>query len=519
MVAWRGARSKPRFRDAVAGSLTVRLVQSSDMDMTKFGQILSAIADRGLPWVKLPTNAAPLRRASALAHALIGERGEAAGIALARELVELYERLTPEETVGFLDMLCREFAPDETKLQAAAAAYAAAPSDARLLALSALVEAPRQELLRRMNMAPHGTAVLVRMRQALLGLLRERPDLQVLDADLKHLLSSWFNRGFLKLERIDWRTPAVILEKLMEYEAVHAIQGWDDLRRRLASDRRCFAFFHPALGDEPLIFVEIALTTGIARSVQALLARAPETARSAPPPDTAIFYSISNCQPGLRGISFGNFLIKQVVEELQAELPGLTCFSTLSPIPGFRSWLDRQIANGVRNLLNADERAGIMARLTEADRRLGAKGAFKAMLADPRWPENADRRAALEAPLGRLCAEFLLGVRSAKGPTDAVARFHLGNGARIEQVDFLGDVSPKGLKQSYGMMVNYRYELSQIEANHEAFVRSGAVARSAAIDQLVAAPSVAARARQLPQLLAARLRHPPAKPPGKRTRS
>jgi len=488
------------------------------MDMNKFGQILSAIADRGLPWVKLPTSAAPLRRASALAHSLIGERGEAAGIALARELVELYERLSPEETVAFLDMLCTEFAPDAAKLQAAASAYAAAPSDERLLALSALVEAPRQELLRRMNMAPHGTAALVRMREVLLGLLRERPALKLLEADLKHLLSSWFNRGFLKLERIDWRTPAVILEKLMQYEAVHAIQGWDDLRRRLAPDRRCFAFFYPALGDEPLIFVEIALTTGIARSVQALLERGPEAARGAPPPDTAIFYSISNCQPGLRGISFGNFLIKQVVEELQAELPGLTCFSTLSPIPGFRSWLDRQIATGTRNLLTADERAAITARLGDGARRLGAKGGFKAMLADPRWPEDAGRRAALKPPLSRLCAEFLLGARAAKGPTDPVARFHLGNGARVEQVDFLGDVSAKGLKQSYGMMVNYRYELSQIEANHEAFVRSFTVARSAALDQLVAGPSVAARARQLPQLLAARL-HPPAKPTAKRTRS
>jgi malonyl-CoA decarboxylase len=459
-------------------------------------RMLSSVADRGLPWVKLPgASVPPLERARRLARGLVGEQGEAAGVALARELVVAYEALSADEKLEFLRILATEFAPDEARLKAAMAAYAEDPSPDRLLALGQAVEPPRQELFRRMNMSPGGTATLIRMRETLFPALKKEPVLKVDDADLRHLLGSWFNRGFLELRRIDWHTPADILEKLIAYEAVHAIEGWEDLRRRLAPDRRCFGFFHPALRDEPLIFVEIALTKGLAASVQPLLepldpasggAAAIEAARAA---DTAIFYSISNCQPGLRGISFGNFLIKQVVTELQQEIPSLKVFSTLSPIPGFRAWLDRRIAAGAPGLLTADERKalGQAAEGEAAEHGRGTKGAFKAQLSRPDWPDDPAAPKALKGPLTRLTAEYLVAPGSKRGPSDPVARFHLGNGARVERINFLGDTSPKGLRESYGMMVNYRYELAEIEANHEAFVKTGRVARASGVDKLLAA--------------------------------
>jgi malonyl-CoA decarboxylase len=333
-------------------------------------------------------------------------------------------------------------------------------------------------------MGPAGTALLVGMRALLLTQLRRHRELKPLDADLKHLLSSWFNRGFLELRRIDWDTPAAILEKLIAYEAVHEIAGWADLRRRLAPDRRCFAFFHPALANEPLIFVEVALTRGMASAIAPLLqdeVRPNGGGSSGGRPDTAIFYSISNCQPGLRGVSFGNLLIKQVVEGLQAELPGLKRFATLSPVPGFRRWLERRVAGGARGLLRDEERAAIKA----AAGRPGAKGAFRALLAAPEFPEEAAIAAALEAPLMRLCAEYLTAENGGKGPDDPVARFHLGNGARLERINWRANVARRGLDESYGLMVNYLYDPATIEANHEAFLHAGTVARSAAIDALL----------------------------------
>ena len=254
--------------------------------------------------------------------------------------------LSPEDRQAFLRYLADRFGPDPAELQDAATRYLADPTQEHAMALTEVAEPPRQELLRRMNMSPGGTAALVALRREVLGLLRGQPELKPLDSDLRHLFTSWFNRGFLELRRIDWQTPAAVLEKLIDYEAVHEIQGWDDLRRRLAPDRRCFGFFHPALPGEPLIFVEVALTEGLATAVQPLLVHGrggEEAARAAAEKaDTAIFYSISNCQEGLRGISFGNFLIKQVVEELKAELPRLTRFATLSPVPGLRRALERQ---------------------------------------------------------------------------------------------------------------------------------------------------------------------------------
>jgi malonyl-CoA decarboxylase len=295
------------------------------------------------------TQPASLDHAKQLAAKLLSERGEASGALVSRELNDVLRALDGNDRHGFQRYLATTFQPDSNALRAAAERYLTEATAEAAAAVARAAEPPRQELLRRMNMAPGGTAALIAMRREITAHLREKPELRLLDADLKHLLASWFNRGFLELRRIDWQSPAAVLEKLIAYEAVHEIKGWDDLRRRLAPDRRCFVFFHPALPGEPLIFVEVALVLGLATSMPPLLSQDGDegAARAqAENADTAIFYSISNCQEGLRGVSFGNFLIKQVVEELKAEFPQLTQFSTLSPVPGLRRWLGQRLANG-----------------------------------------------------------------------------------------------------------------------------------------------------------------------------
>jgi malonyl-CoA decarboxylase len=457
-------------------------------------RVWSGIADRGRAYAEMPAaGLPPLDRAQRLARALLSERGEASGAAVARDLLDSLGTLEGADRLAFFTFVATDFGPDEAALRKACEAWLAAPGLTGAARLAEAAEAPRQELLRRMNMAPGGTATLVALRQELLGLLAAEPALKLLDDDLRHLFASWFNRGFLELRRIDWQTPAAVLEKLIRYEAVHEIQGWEDLRRRLAADRRCFAFFHPALPGEPLIFVEVALVRGMADAVAPLLARdgAPGSARAA---DTAIFYSISNCQAGLRGISFGNFLIKQVVEELKAELPQLARFATLSPVPGFRRWLERQLA-GAQTLFRADE----IAALGAGDPAAG----FRA-LAGSGWQNDPARRAALRGMLLRLAATYLTRPTAGPGGMDPVARFHLGNGARLERINWLGNTAPRGIEESYGAMVNYLYDPEAIEANHEAFVRSATVARSAEVERLLDAGGAAPRPRRgLARLLGA----------------
>ena len=466
------------------------------MSRTWLSQMLNSIADRGLAWIKVPAVAGSVEKARALAKSLLSERGEASGTALARELVELYTGMSTDQKLAFLQALSEDYNPDAERVREAAAMYISDQSPDALLALSRAVEPPRQELLRRFNMAPDGTRTLVSMRELLIDHVRKVPELKPLEADLKHLFSSWFNRGFLQIERIDWQSSAAVLEKLIAYEAVHAIDGWDDLHHRVGPGRRCFAFFHPALRDEPLIFVEVALTDGISDAVQPLLDRTgpqpPETRANA-----AIFYSISNCQPGLRGVSFGNFLIKQVVSDLLAELPQLKIFSTLSPIPGFRRWLERRVGEGKANLLTQDERRAI----TEAAGRRGAKGAFGELLRRDDLLDDPAVAEALRPVLMRLCAIYLLG--DGKGPTDPVARFHLGNGARVERINWRGDVSRKGIRESFGLMVNYRYEMDEIEANHEAFARHQTVARSSTVDALAQSRRTSRRSGRLLSLASA----------------
>ncbi len=477
-------------------------------------RLWSSIADRGRPYAHVPeASAPPLDRAQGLAEALLSERGEASGAAVARELQATLRGLGAEGRAAFYHLLAAGFGPDQDSLRNAAEAYLADPTPELALRLAAAAEPPRQELLRRMNMAPGGTAALVAMRKDVLGLLRAHPGLKTLDADLRHLLASWFNRGFLELRRIDWQTPAAVLEKLITYEAVHEIQGWEDLRRRLAADRRCFGFFHPALPGEPLIFVEVALTEGLASAVQPLLAHdrsggedaACERAALA---DTAIFYSISNCQEGLRGISFGNFLIKQVVEELKLELPRLVRFSTLSPVPGFRRWLERRLdtatdeavaASGVA-IFREDEAERLAAAAPDA---ADAVAAFRTLIGGGEWWRDTARAEVLWTPLLRLCAEYLTRPNTGEGAAiDPVARFHLGNGARLECINWLGNTSTRGMKEAFGVMVNYLYDPNAIEANHEAFVRSGVVPRSPQVEALLSPsmPSEPPPKRRLPHI-------------------
>jgi malonyl-CoA decarboxylase len=408
------------------------------------------------------------RKAIDLGRALLSEQGEFSGAALARDALAAYHELPEPGIAGFFDHLVHEFSPDTSAVVRAADAYRDNPSWDRLLALQQIVEPARQELFRRLNMAPGGTVALVAMRQQVLRGLTAHPDWRVIDADLAHLFGSWFNRGFLRLERIDWNTSAIVLEKLIDYEAVHQIQGWQDLRRRLEADRRCFAFFHPALPREPLIFIEVALTRGMSAAVQPLLeveAPVAEPGRA----DTAIFYSITNCQDGLRGISFGNLLIKQVVQELQAELPRIGRFATLSPLPGFRNWLDRAIAEP-----GSIPKAGTMMQALQH-------------LQTSDWHRRPEIVQQLEPAVLELAACYLLEAKADGEPLDAVARFHLGNGARLERLNWLADVSEHGMQRSAGVMVNYEYRLADVEDNHEAYAREHRVIASADVRRLARA--------------------------------
>ncbi len=372
----------------------------------------------------------------ALSHRLLTARGEASGAAIADRILMLVEKAEDTGLRRFFAALRDEF---EVDLEAVLSAAERAREDGTALkTLQLASEPPRQELFRRLNAAPRGTVRLVNIRQKLLRALKRDATLAPIDSDLRHLLRSWFNRGFLVPARIDWDSSANLLEKIIAYEAVHAIDTWDALRERLVpDDRRCFAFFHPAMPDEPLIFVEVALTRGLADSIDDILA-APRKGIMAAEADTAIFYSISNCQPGLAGISFGAFLIKQVAADLKVELPNLSTFSTLSPVPGLSRWTETQ---GVR---------------------------------------------VTDTALPAIAAAFLAEAKDGSGrPVDPVAKFHLGNGAELHRINTGADLSAKGKAQSHGVMVNYRYELDRVEMRHEAFVEDGTLALSRSVKSLL----------------------------------
>jgi malonyl-CoA decarboxylase len=432
-----------------------------------FSDLLTSISERGRTLLRRvgsyeskPDGAELIE----LCEALLSGRGEASGTAIARQILDRYHHLDEAERLALFEALTRDFGPDREKLAKAVESWRSQPDDQDASDLHFASEPRRQELIRRLNRTPGGTSGLVAMRADLLRIMKSHKELAALDRDVAHLLTSWFNRGFLVLRRIDWSTPANILEQIIRYEAVHEIRDWDDLRRRIDPiDRRCYAFFHPALVDEPLIFVEVALTESIPGAIAPLLAEdrqlvPTERAR------TAVFYSISNTQRGLTGISFGSFLIKQVVEELQRELPKLENFVTLSPVPGFMQWLKQ-----------ADD-----VPVTDADREVLRN------LETPDWFANPELTTQLRSVLEPLAAYYFLKARTPKGRLiDSVERFHIGNGARLERIDWLGDLSPKGLRESAGIMVNYLYRLEDIEKNHEAYANQGEIAASSAVKRLL----------------------------------
>jgi malonyl-CoA decarboxylase len=437
-----------------------------------FGDMLQTISDRGRKLLDRTRKRGPDAVTQSadfvvLCEDLLSGRGEASGVALAREILVRYSALTIGPRIAFFEALAQRFGPDRARMQSAIEAWQKKPSDETAAELHVAAEPRRQELFRRLNLAPGGTAALVRMREHLIDAMSHRPDLAVVDADFVHLFSSWFNRGFLVLRDIDWSTPANILEKIIKHEAVHKIRSWDDLRRRIdPPDRCCFAFFHPALYDEPLIFVEVALTDEIPGAIGPILA-AKRDPMDKDDVDTAVFYSISNCQRGLAGVSFGNFLIKQVVEEVSRENPNLKRFVTLSPVPGFAGWLKRERNSGSSRALTPED--------IEALSNLDIEG----------WWQVPETRKPVEEPLMRAAAWYFLYGRNSRGlPIDPVARFHLGNGARLEQMHFLADGSENGIRQSFGLMVNYLYDLDDIEKNHEAFAENRMVVASNAVKKL-----------------------------------
>ena len=446
------------------------------MNTSFFGELLQTISERGRALIRSRerrgTDATRSESLIELCDHLLSGRGEASGVALAREILSRYAELTTGPRIAFFEALAQRFGPDKARMETAIAAWRDTANDETAAEVHAASEPRRQELFRRLNLAPGGTVALVRMREQLLDVLARRDaDLGAVDDDFVHLFSSWFNRGFLVLRRIDWSTPAIVLEKIIRYEAVHAIHDWDDLRRRIdPPDRRCFAFFHPALVDDPLIFVEVAITRDIPGAIAPILSSEREVTEI-DKARTAVFYSISNCQRGLAGVSFGNFLIKQVVEEISREMPKLSTFVTLSPVVGFADWLKRERA----------QEASVA--LTESD-----KQAFAA-LDEAGWWTNAETAERLRDPLMRAAAWYYMRARTSRGlPLDAVARFHLGNGARLERIDWLADTSEKAIAQGCGLMVNYLYDLDDIEKNHETYAEGRTVVASNTVQRLLRAP-------------------------------
>ena len=439
-----------------------------------FSEMLQSIADRSRALIRRERREPARDRSDGLVELceeLLSGRGEASGVALANEILARYAALTTGPRIAFFEALGRTFGYDGARIDGAIAGWRQSPTPDAASELHRASEPRRLELFRRLNLAPGGTAALVRMREQLLDAMDHRDDLAVIDNDFIHLFSSWFNRGFLVLRRIDWSTPAAILEKIIRYEAVHEIRDWDELRRRIdLPDRRCYAFFHPALVDEPLIFVEVALTRDIPDAIEPILADKREVVE----PDratTAVFYSITSCQPGLAGVSFGHFLIKQVVEEVRREWPRISTFVTLSPAPNFADWLARERTNEASAALDDEDRESLRA------------------LDRPDWWRDSELIEVLGDPILRAAAWYFVRARNGRGlPVDSVARFHLGNGARLQRLNWLADSSQRAIEQSLGLMVNYLYDLDYIEQNHEAYAQQHAIVASSGVTRLLRAP-------------------------------
>ncbi len=385
--------------------------------------------------------------------------GEVTQRAHTADLGRIYLKLNEAGRTKFLKLLAEEFAPDNAKVVDLAETYLKAKNNNEKLRLEIAIRnaltTPRSVILRQFTALPDGFKFLINMRADLLPVIGDDISLKGLEHDLKSILFSWFDIGLLDMREITWESPAALLEKLIEYEAVHSVTSWDDLKNRLDEDRRVFAFFHNKMPLEPLIFVHVALVEGMSDNIQRLLdVKSPVTELDKA--DTAIFYSISNAQKGLVGISFGNFLIKRVVGVLTSEMKNVKNFATLSPIPTFCNWLDTQLADKDSKLLNGSDKELLKLLATS-------------------WHKDNKTSEKLKPLLLRLCAHYLLNEKKSGKPLDPVCNFHLSNGARLERINWLGDVSEKGLKQSAGMMVNYYYKLSDIDENHEGFMSNGKI--------------------------------------------
>lgn len=426
--------------------------------------ILDTIVERGSALAGINQNKqASVETLKVLSDSLLTARGEASGVALSSQFLDDFASLPDEKILEFFRLFAESYDPDQQLINEVVTAYSTDPSIENFIELENATSPPRRQLLRRINLAPGGTQSLVHMRERLIPLLRENPGLKRVDHDFLQLFKLWFNRGFLVLKQIDWSTSANILEKIIAYEAVHEIGDWEELRRRLLpEDRRCFAFFHPSMPDDPLIFVEVALTTDIPGSIQNLLTEDREPLQS-DQAKTAVFYSISNCQRGLAGVSFGSFLIKQVAEHLSKEIPSLQNFVTLSPIPGFTRWMIQQAAK-------------------QADSQAAKACAF---LEEFNWENLEENEKEAEKLLKPLAADYLGAAKDKHGqPLDPVAKFHIGNGAILHKLHCLADTSVKGREQSASLMVNYLYKLADIEQNHERFAENGDITVSREVKNL-----------------------------------
>lgn len=408
-----------------------------------------------------------LENAQKTALSLLSQKGEANARSIASKFISQFKLLDKAQQLQFFEFLSKQFSPDPAAVLQAAQSYSENANDENLIKLFRVVEPARQELLRRINRAPDGTQTIVRMRERLLEHAKTKTGLKALDSDMQHLLGSWFNPGFLELHEITWSSPALLLEKIILHESVHAIDGWDDLRRRLQPDRRCYAFFHPQLPGEPLIFVEVALVNAISKEVGPLLDKKSE-ALEAKKFKTAIFYSISNCQPGLKGVSLGNFLIKRVAEKILQEIPSVKTFCTLSPIPGFNRWLETLSESQALDQIQ-DKKGKVAAAVNV----LKPKGEDWQKRLTTGWtPASATPEE--KAALLRLCFVYLTQLVHKKSG-DSVAKFHLANGAELHGINWAADLSKKGLLLSSAIMVNYLYELDAIEENHEKFIKKEVV--------------------------------------------
>ncbi len=415
--------------------------------------IISSIADVGQKlFKKTELKKNDLETILSLCDDLISNKGAAFGITVARDVTDLYQTLTPENKLAFFKKINEKFKPSHTKVSEAIETYQKTQNDKNLFNLFIVSEGKRRELFRRMNMAPNGISTIVSLREDLLKVLKENSELKPLDDDLRELFKSWFNPGFLRLAKITWDTKAAVLEKIIKYERVHKIKDMDELKRRLGEDRRFFSYFHPALEDEPIIFVQVALTNGLGKSIQEITKPHSTGNKNY---DTATFYSISNCQEGLSRVTLGNFLIKRVVYEIQDELPNIKHFGTLSPIPGFRDWFSYLEDNKIKNILGNIPLENI-SFLKSPDLRIG----------DTRIVSNKDA-------ILKLVAHYLINEKNHKQlPINDVTRFHLGNGAIVEDININANVSEVGFNRSFGVMVNYLYELKNIEKNHEDYINN-----------------------------------------------